>query len=352
MEIEKDNNINSIFNKYNDKGLTGLANCGNSCYINSCLQVLSHTYEFNIFLSDENYKKKLNKISDSVLLLEWDKLRELMWSDNCTIAPWGFIKSVQKVATLKDRDIFTGYGQNDVQEFLLFLIEAFHNSMAREVDMEIKGDVINNTDKLAKSCYEMMKNMYKKEYSEMLNIFYGIHMSVISCKNTNENLSIRPEPFSVMSLPIPDIKNPSLIDCLNLYCKQEILEGENAWYNDVTKTTQGVKRGIIFWSLPKILIIDLKRWNFKGEKNNTNIDIPLSVINLSKYVYGYNKKSYKYQLYGVCNHYGGSSGGHYTAYVKNANNNWYSYNDTNVDLISDEKIISSRAYCLFFRKIK
>ena len=62
--------------------------------------------------------------------------------------------------------------------------------------------------------------------------------------------------------------------------------------------------------------------------------------------------SYKYQLYGVCNHYGGSRGGHYTAHVKNANNKWYCYNDTNVDLIPDEKIISSHSYCLFFRKIK
>ena len=119
-----------------------------------------------------------------------------MWSDNCTIAPWGFFKSVQKVAVLKERDLFSGYAQNDVQEFLLFLIESFHNSIAREVEMEIKGKIMNNTDKLAKICYQMMKNMYKKEYSEILDMFYGIHMSVISVK-TNENLSINPEPFSV-----------------------------------------------------------------------------------------------------------------------------------------------------------
>ena len=32
------------------KGLTGLANLGNTCFINSCMQVLSHTQEFNNFL--------------------------------------------------------------------------------------------------------------------------------------------------------------------------------------------------------------------------------------------------------------------------------------------------------------
>ena len=76
MEIEKVN-----FNEFGGKGLTGLANCGNSCYLNSCLQVLSHTYELNTFLNKDEYKKKLNKISDSVLLLEWDKLRELMYDN-------------------------------------------------------------------------------------------------------------------------------------------------------------------------------------------------------------------------------------------------------------------------------
>ena len=80
------------------------------------------------------------------------------------------------------------------------------------------------------------------------------------------------------------------------------------------------------------------------------VDFPLENLDFSKYVVGYNKDSYKYDLYGICNHSGGVSGGHYTAFVKNANGNWYHYNDTNVSQVKESNIKTNMAYCLFYRK--
>jgi ubiquitin carboxyl-terminal hydrolase 8 len=342
------------FEKYSDKGLSGLANLGNTCFMNSCMQVLSHTYELNIFLENESYKKKIKNKLDSTILIEWDNLRKIMWNDNCIVSPGKFLKTVQGLSQIKGIDIFTGFSQNDLPEFLLFIIDCFHNSISREVNMYIQGKPENDTDEIAIKCYEMIKNMYSKEYSEIWNIFYGVHISKITSINDDKLINYTPEPYFMIDLPIPiNNKSPDLYDCFDLYSEGEVLEGDNAWYNEETKQMENIKKTIQFWSLPNILVIDFKRFNSKNVKNQILISFPLENLNLSKYVVGYKKESYIYDLYGICNHSGGVHGGHYTSYIKNANNKWYHFNDTIVSEVALlDSLISPKAYCLFYRKRK
>jgi ubiquitin carboxyl-terminal hydrolase 8 len=339
------------FAKYKNMGLTGLKNVGNSCYINSCIQCLSHTYELNDILEKKKYK--LNNCPDSVLLDEWNSLRTLMWSQNCCIIPRGFIHSVQKVSALKGQISFTGHAQNDVQEFLLFIIDCLHIAMARKVDITISGSGGSEKDLIAKQCYKMIRDTYSTDYSDMIDLFYGIHVSTINTVDTNDVLSASPESFCVLSLSIP-IKIPSgdssILDCLDEFCKKDRLEGDNAWFNEKTKLKQDIDKGMQFWSLPKLLIIHLKRWDYMGRKITLKVSSPLSDLDLSSYVTGYNPDDNIYDLYGICNHHGGSYGGHYTATIKTANGSWVNFNDATVTIIDADKVLTNNAYCLFYRK--
>jgi ubiquitin carboxyl-terminal hydrolase 8 len=374
--------IDNRFNEYKDKGITGLANLGNTCFANACLQCLSHTYELNSFLSkgEGEYKKHLNNKPESVLLVEWDDLRKLMWSQNCIISPGRFINTIQRIAKITNRDLFTGWSQNDLPEFLLFLFDSFHNALTREVIMDIKGNIKTKKDEMGKVCYEMMKNQYTKDYSEFLNIFFGIHVSVLTNVNDNNKsknhtnivedanyLSIRPEPFMIIHLPIPSKEelsirsrdmNLTLFDCFDKHCESELLQGENAWFNEKENKKHDVNKKLLFWSLPNIMIIDIKRFittmTGKSKKNQQFIDIPIQNVDFSKYVEGYGKEGYIYDLYAICNHHGQIDGGHYSATIKNANGKWYNFNDTQVTEISiNDNIISGNTpYCLFYRKKK
>ena len=343
---------NELYAKYTGRGLTGLSNLGNTCFMNTCLQVLSHTYELHEFLDREEFKGRLAKKYESALILEWNELHKMLWKENCVISPGKFLQTTQKLSTLKNNEQFTGFAQNDMAEFLMFTLDCFHISLRRKVKMNIVGTPQNNQDALAVKCFEMIKKMYSDDYSEIWNMFYGVHVSQIVSMTTHEELSHTPEPFFMVNLPIPpDIKEPTLIQCFDAYVQGEELTGDNAWYNENTKKKEDVVKALQYWSLPSILSIDLKRFNERGRKNQKPVAFPLEDLDLTPYVIGYKKSSYVYDLYGVANHTGGTSGGHYFAYVKTADGGWYCFNDTNVTPIKDlSTLVSPKAYCLFYRK--
>ena len=68
---------------------------------------------------------------------------------------------------------------------------------------------------------------------------------------------------------------------------------------------------------------------------------------LTRYLNGYSCNNI-YELYAVCNHFGNVLGGHYTCYIKR-NNVWFNINDEKINILKDP-LISSKSYCLFYRK--
>ena len=128
------------------------------------------------------------------------------------------------------------------------------------------------------------------------------------------------------------------------------MENDNAWFNENTNKKEDVFKFIKFWNFPDILIIDFKRFDNYGNKINKLVDFPITDLDLSKYVIGYNNNQYKYNLFGICNHSGGCLGGHYTSIIKHANDKWYIFNDTQIEEIKSN-FISNKNYCLFYKKI-
>ena len=353
----ENNTIIENMNKQEEKNINlkkcGLANLGNTCFINSILQILLRISELNNLLNDKSYRNRINNDINSLLLIEWDSLREEMLEGiNEVISPNRFLMVIQHIAKIKNIDVFSGYYQNDVQEFLLFVIDCFHLALKKNIQITIKGVCQTKQDELAIKCYKKIQQMYENDYSEIFNMFHGIHVSQIF-NESGDLISNNPETFYSIDLPLPllnDNKNPSLEECFKLYTSDEILDGDNMYFDESLNKKIVAKKNILFWSLPKILIIDIKRFSARIIKLQQLLNFPLDNFNLSKYVIGYNSDEYVYDLFGICNHSGGVSGGHYTSFVKD-NNNWYLCNDTQIIKVDDlNKIITPKAYCLFYKK--
>lgn len=341
--------------KYKDNGITGMENLGNTCFLNSCMQMINHTYELNEFLDSSKYQECLKRdLIESEATLAWNELRKVMWTGNGVVTPKKFIHVMHGLANKKGKELFSGYTQNDMPEFFMFIIECMHTSISRKVNMKISGNVDNMTDKLAVECYKLLQNLYSKEYSEIVDLYYGIYVNQITDMDGKKSLVLKPESYFILDLPIIEgnTVKTSLYDCFNLFVKPDILQGDNAWFNEKANEKQDVKKNVVFWNFPKILVIVLKRFTPDGRRKiNAKIDFPVDNLDLSKYVLGYNPKSYVYDLYGVCNHNGGTNGGHYTAFVKHASNKWIHFNDNVIEHVEDaSKVITSMAYCLFYRK--
>jgi len=178
-------------------GLTGLTNVGNTCYLNSCIQALSHTHELYETLNDPTVSRRIKRTDEGRVVHEWGDLRELMWSKNGKVVPNRFVTVIQMYARNKQNRDFAGFAQNDVSEFLTFVIDIFDSALRRPVKMSVKGHVKNSRDKTAKACYGMMVRMYENNYSEIIGIFNGIQVTqIIGMEGAHANRVLSANPRS------------------------------------------------------------------------------------------------------------------------------------------------------------
>jgi ubiquitin carboxyl-terminal hydrolase 8 len=347
--------MNITDKNYKENGYTGLVNLGNTCFLNSCVQILTHTVELHEIFKNPAVQSKIEanrNTDDARILIEWKALTELMWSGNGVVNPMKFVKTVHEVATRKNIEIFTGWAQNDVTEFLRFVVNCFHTAIARPVKINMTGKPKTELDNMAIKCCELLSSIYKTEYSEISEMFYGISVTEIK-DMAGKICSQKPEHYFIVDLPIQDRNDAiTIYDCFDLFVKSESMTGENQWFNDKTGSKEDVAKRTYFWSFPKILIITLKRFAVSNtgriSRINDHVECPLLNLDLSRYVEGYDKKKYVYELYGASNHMGNPSGGHYTSYIKTARG-WVHFNDGHLEPVSEQAVISPSSYCLFYK---
>lgn len=365
--------INDWFNS-TQRGLCGLLNLGNTCFLNTAIQCLLHTPHFvHLFMSNRycsarpRTKEQSHSSEHERWMNRWNELSRYMWNEGTSyenrrvISPVLFLQDTLHLARCLDMVEFSGFGQKDCVEFILFAIDRLHQSMSYETTMTIQGEPKTEIDKHAVDAYTSWIKFFQKEYSDILPIFYGQFFVKVVTYDANDEIKETTclyEPFNSLAIDIPTIRHadtpddmriPTILDCLRYnFRKESIPYGTGGYKNKMT----------MLWKLPTILIVSLKRYQISDtpSKNNQLIDFTLSrdthvaELDLSEFVVGYTPTSSRYRLYAVVHHVGDMDCGHYYASIRHTNGQWYCMDDTNVYPI-DDTAVKRNVYALLYQHI-
>lgn len=333
------------FSYYETKGLTGLKNLGNTCYMNASLQCLSHTMNLTHYFMSKKFQEDISVVNQKRLeyhlVLRYMDVVSNIWQENQIISPKTFKMTME--AFVKR---FVGYQQQDAHECIVFILDLLHKGLSVPVEMSITGVVKSEDDIIRKRAVEVWKNNFSKEYSYIVENFYGqmhIKMRCPKCNYTSHNF----DPFSCIPLTIANKEKVMLRECIIKTGKAEVLDDENKWFCEGCKEKVNGIRETGIWKLPNILVIQLKKFTKSG-KINKKVEFNIKEVNLSKFVE--TGGQYKYELYATTNHSGSLNAGHYWAYCKRGRE-WFNFNDTTVTKMEEDKVIAEENYVLFFRKI-
>ena len=185
-------------------GATGLVNLGNTCFMNSALQCLSHTIPLTRFFLLGKWESEVNHNNplgmNGLLAKEYADLIYHLWnpsSSRSSFAPREFKSTMGRFNTM-----FRGYGQQDSQELLQSLLDGLHEDLNRIVKkpyVELPDmDELSDSEKAFKSWeFYSLRND-----SIIVDLFQGQYKSRVECIKCGK-WSVKFDPFMFLSLPIP-----------------------------------------------------------------------------------------------------------------------------------------------------
>ncbi|XP_055073367.2 ubiquitin carboxyl-terminal hydrolase 49 isoform X2 [Misgurnus anguillicaudatus] len=380
-------------------GVTGLRNLGNTCYMNSILQVLSHLQKFREcfltldlceteeLLAKTNHSSALTTLGrmgraaagmsqivppslsaaelvqpkeprsssrqKMSLCHELHTLFRVMWSGRWSlVSPFAMLHSVWNLIPA-----FRGYDQQDAQEFLCELLDKVQQEL--ESDAPRKHFLIPITQrKLSKQVLKVLNTIF---HGQLLS-----QVTCLSCKRKSNTV----EPFWDLSLEFPEryhrMEKPttaacqqscSLSEMLAKFTETEALEGciyacnfcnrkRRKSSHKPLSLSEACKQ-LLVCRLPQVLRLHLKRFRWSGRNHREKIGVHVAfdqVLNIEPYCCSDaaqlpQREAYTYDLSAVVMHHGkGFGSGHYTAYCYNTEGGfWVHCNDSEMNVCSVEE---------------
>ena len=190
------------------KGIVGLQNLGNTCYMNSALQCIRSVDELTEYFRCGYFKKELNPSNPlghkgEVAKAYGSFIEGVYGASGNTFTPNNLKRIVGKYGPS-----FAGYGQQDSQEFLAFLLDGLAEDLNRihkkpYIEKPDSTDEMVENARLLKEFADRNWNDYKaRNDSVVTDLFAGMYKSTLTCP-VCAKVSIVFDPFTNLTLQLP-----------------------------------------------------------------------------------------------------------------------------------------------------
>ncbi|KAF2497990.1 UCH-domain-containing protein [Lophium mytilinum] len=191
------------------RGSVGLTNLGNTCYMNSALQCIRSVEELTLYFLEQKYKDDLNPNNPlghgGTIAKNYAGLLAGIYDDSglSTFTPKSF-----KYALGRAQPLFSGYGQQDSQEFLSFLVDGLHEDLNRilkkpYVENPESDDATVSDPEAIRALGEKFREIHHaRNDSVAMDLFNGFYKNTMVCPDCSK-VSITFDPFSLLTLQLP-----------------------------------------------------------------------------------------------------------------------------------------------------
>lgn len=339
----------------------GLANLGNTCFMNVILQALRLSPPLVVSCLASNPPALRAKSKKTAIVTAFHQLIRDFWkiapkdSEIPTLIPRGFLHALITVLRETDDDWYHHGQQADAAEALGYMLDSLHDGIYRRVRMDIVGDAHTQEEESHIKAIRAWGSFFSKEYSSVIQNFYGQTQICVKCSVCG-SVSERYEPWSMLKAPIPgsDVAGspvPSLDDCIAAsFSQQTVLDD---YHCDTCKTKVKASLTEKISRLPPICIVALKRFTNSGRKVRGKVEWNLDSTDYAPHM-AFRRDPFadkpidtEYMTYAVIEHQGSTHGGHYHMYARQGLTAWMGYDDSSVTTVRPENILTADSYIAF-----